>query len=219
MGTYIQTLSGRKFDFMCPDTDAVHPLDVAWALSGINRFTGHTRPFYSVAQHCVRVSNMVPHELALEGLLHDAAEAYLGDISTPLKNALDIYSNGSFRKFEANVEEVVAISLGVRPGKMDPRVKKWDLIDFAIARRDLMPACEHDYIDYGISIPPLPTLEVMKPEEAFYEFILRWVALDPSKGKVFLHALRGFRPGKANWHRRGNDHEGRLSERESSVPR
>jgi uncharacterized protein len=112
---WIQTVSGRKFDFLIPDVDSVYPFDVAWALSGINRFTGHTMPYYSVAQHCVRVSYMVQKEFALQGLLHDAAEAYIGDISTPLKQALDTISRGRFKLFERNVEEVVAKALGVVP--------------------------------------------------------------------------------------------------------
>lgn len=192
-GTYISTMTGRKFDFLYPDTESVHPLDVAWALSNILRFTGHTKPGYTVAQHCIRVSHMVPKELALEGLLHDAAEAYIGDISTPLKNALDVHSNGAFRIFERNVEDVVSMALGVRPGKMAPEVKKADMIDFAIARRDLMPACEKDYIDYGIIIPPLPRLEVMSSVDVFDAFVKRWVELDPSKRKVFQDAIRGLR--------------------------
>jgi hypothetical protein len=186
---HISTVTGREFDFLQPDTDSVHPFDIAWALSGINRFTGHTFPFYSVAQHAVRVSYSVPKEFALQGLLHDAAEAYIGDISTPLKRAIDAVSNGAFKRFERNVEEVVAAALGVPP-PMPPEVKRWDYIDFAIARRDLMPMAKKDW---DCTIPPQPKLEVMSSLEAFHAFINRWVELDPSKRKDLLDALRRFR--------------------------
>lgn len=57
---------------------------IATALSNINRYTGHVGQ-YSVAQHCVLVSQQLPHGLKLSGLLHDATETYIGDVSAPLK--------------------------------------------------------------------------------------------------------------------------------------
>jgi len=67
--------------------------DIAHALGNQCRFNGHTMDFYSVAQHCVRVADLLdrrgyPLELQLFGLLHDAGEAYLGDITVPVQRAV-----------------------------------------------------------------------------------------------------------------------------------
>lgn len=63
---------------------------IASALSHINRFNGHVGA-YSVAQHCTLVALELPRELRLPGLLHDASEAYLGDVTSPLKAMLPGY--------------------------------------------------------------------------------------------------------------------------------
>ena len=74
MESYIETVSGRKFYFLNPNPEDIDIEDIAHALSMQCRFTGHTKWFYSVAEHAIWVSYLVPVHLALEGLLHDASE-------------------------------------------------------------------------------------------------------------------------------------------------
>ena len=91
IGDWMLTYSGRRFYPLDPVPDDIHILDVAHSLSNLCRFTGHCSQFYSVAQHSVLVSLNVPKGLEMWGLLHDAHEAYIGDIGRPLKRSLMAY--------------------------------------------------------------------------------------------------------------------------------
>lgn len=87
-GDWLETYTNKAFYFSDPRPEMVCLPDIAHALAHTCRFNGHTKRFYSVAEHCVLVSHYVPLHRAAEGLLHDAAEAYYGDIPRPLKQAL-----------------------------------------------------------------------------------------------------------------------------------
>ncbi len=87
----IKTISGDYFPLTAPETYQFKIGDIAHSLSMICRYTGHCLYHYSVAQHSLLVSYMVPAHLAMEALLHDAAEAYLGDVASPLKSLLPEY--------------------------------------------------------------------------------------------------------------------------------
>ena len=130
--------SGIEFDLMAPKPEMVDIADIAHALAHICRFTGHTSAFYSVAQHSVMASYRVPREHALAALMHDAAEAYIGDVAAPLKALLPDY-----RAIERRVELAVALKFDL-PLEMPPEVKHADLVMLATEKRDFMPAtAEH----------------------------------------------------------------------------
>jgi len=82
------TNSGLLVNLHKPTEDMICIEDIASALSKICRFGGHSSAFYSVAQHSVIVMALGSPYLCREALLHDAAEAYLGDVIKPLKNIL-----------------------------------------------------------------------------------------------------------------------------------
>lgn len=82
---YFTTISGKNVDLYRPLPSMISLEDIAHALSLICRFNGHVHKFYSVAEHSVLLSKLVPEEYALSALFHDAAEAYTGDITRPMR--------------------------------------------------------------------------------------------------------------------------------------
>lgn len=132
MLTELLTCSGKYFNFMEPENSSVDIEDIAHALSNICRFGGHTRSFYSVAQHCVMVSEIVSESVQLQALLHDASEAFVGDVIKPLKDQMPNYE-----LIEAKVQSAIYRHFGLSE-MMSPEIKKADRILLATERRDLM---------------------------------------------------------------------------------
>ncbi|MDP2665205.1 MAG: phosphohydrolase [bacterium] len=110
---WIQTFTGKKFDPIDPDPALINIRDIAHALSNQCRYAGHTREFYSVAEHSVHVAQELERNnpkspaLWLAGLLHDAAEAYLTDLPRPIKKYVL-----SFSTFENRLLEVISKKYG-----------------------------------------------------------------------------------------------------------
>lgn len=100
IGSTIRTWTGRYFDVANPRAEDICIDDIAHALSLICRYNGHIDEFYSVAQHSILVASILPRELQLCGLLHDASEAYFADVVRPAKRLLREYKtleNGVLR--------------------------------------------------------------------------------------------------------------------------
>lgn len=106
-GDWMQTFTGRRFYPMDPQAADVDPVDIAHALSLICRYGGHTTSFYSVAEHSVLLSHAVPNRHALWALLHDAGEAYVGDMVRPLKRSMGLYRQ---------VEDAILVAIAERFG-------------------------------------------------------------------------------------------------------
>jgi len=165
----IQTASGIYFDLLAPRVADVSILDIARALSQINRYTGHTRAPYSVAEHSVRASRLVDPQYALVALLHDAHEAYVGDVSRPLKAVMPIY-----REIELGVQLVVLEAFGLET--WIPTQVKWaDRYMLAWERRDLMLEQETPWAATAdIEVKYAPRLDPWTADEAMEQFLARF---------------------------------------------
>ena len=169
---WIQTRSDRKFRPLDPDPAAIDVGDIAHSLALQCRFNGHCRTFYSVADHCVRVSRVVPAEHALWGLMHDAAEAYLADLPRPIKVQMP-----SYREAEDRLLQVIARRFGL-PWPLPEAVHLADNVLLATEQRDLMgPPPE----PWGLTEGPLPDRIVpLSPEEGRAAFLARFEELTRS---------------------------------------
>lgn len=154
--TWIETVSGRQFYPLNPDPSQVCIHDIAHALSNMARYNGHTREFYSVAQHSVLVSRLVAPYLALPALLHDASEAYIADITSPIKPYIAGYRDIEDRIMAA-VYEAFDYTLTEDEHK---QIKVADITALVTERRDLMAharewAAAKDFVPHPARIEPL----------------------------------------------------------------
>jgi uncharacterized protein len=138
--TWINTATGRRFNLAEPEAADVAIEDVVLSLGKICRFLGHTRQFYSVLQHSVYVARISTPGDTYAALLHDAAEAYIGDIVSPVGRQLIRISGGLYSGWKKRIEAVVAEALFV-PWPMPPAVAIADKVVLATEARDLFPGC------------------------------------------------------------------------------
>lgn len=132
-GGWICTYTGKRFYPLDPRPEDIDINDIIHALSQLCRFAGHCSSFYSVAQHCVLVSLMCPEEDALWGLLHDASEAYLIDVPSPLKKCPEF---AFYREAEAKLMAVICDTFKLGRDE-PPSVKLADKRILATEARDL----------------------------------------------------------------------------------
>jgi hypothetical protein len=168
----IWTVEGVFFDYdnMEESAKLITIRSIAVALSNQCRYVGQIEEFYSVAQHSVAVSYMVPEEDALAALMHDAPEAVLHDVNSPLKRRLSEY-----RDLERQAERAIFSRFGL-PLELTPNIHMADQIMLATETRDLRPRNTHTYAvqPHRDRVVPLPA------REARALFMLRYMSLGGS---------------------------------------
>lgn len=186
---WIQTRSGRRFSLSEPRPEDVDLEDVAWHLSLLCRFTGAAGRFYSVAEHSLHVAAVAERQCpgaGAWGLLHDAAEAYVGDLSAPLRGLPEL---AGYRTVYQRVERVILERFALAPTALqEEAVQHVDLLLLAAEREVFMTGG-------ALPAPPWPGLPASDPE---IEAVLRVGGLwrcrrRPSAVRdLFLSAARGY---------------------------
>ncbi len=180
---WIQTYSGRRFSPVNPDPKSIVLQDIAHSLSMQCRFSGHSKKFYSVAQHSVLVSYICDSADALWGLLHDASEAYCVDIPRPLKQSGLLQG---YIDIENAVQQAVCHRFNLSP--IEPSsVKIADKQLLATEARDLMTP---HHCDWHNLIEPLPFLiEPWGQQQAENLFIKRFFEITKAPNSYFDYYL------------------------------
>lgn len=173
-GEWFITRSGKQFFIQNPRPEDVDIKDIAHALSNLCRFGGHCSHFYSVAQHSLMVCDMLPPALKLHGLLHDATEAYLGDVIRPLKRLMPTYS-----VLEKNLSNVIASAFGlhVLPERDYTHIKDADNTALMIERASLIKPGGPEWVEEAWAIKDPPKVLVMHPHAAEHLFLKRFEQL------------------------------------------
>lgn len=116
----MNTYTGLKFNILDPHPDQINIQDIAKGLANTCHFGGQVKSFFSVAQHSMMVMELAPDDLIKEALLHDAAEAYVGDCIKPLKVLLPEY-----QAIEKRILEVIFERFGLDITRL-PEIKPMD---------------------------------------------------------------------------------------------
>ncbi len=177
-GPYIKTYSGRVFYLNDPQPEDIHVADIARNLAGINRYTGSSR--FSVAQHCVVAALMAEKfypdraYLPAQMLIHDADEAYYGDVSSPLKSLLKEYRELEDRAQEA-VEEAFELAFIDEPTVKEVDFRMW------LTEREILFDGRHGDNDYDGPLKPFPVDPTMR-------FLFEsWGDVDAEKAWLMMH--------------------------------
>lgn len=174
MSNCIHLFTGGHFSFECPEASVYTISDIAHNLSHINRFTGSSEVAYNVAQHSIYVSLYLeqqgyPISTQLAGLMHDSSEAFLNDISKPLKQLLPDY-----RKIEYKCEKAIFEKYGLL-FPMEACIKDADNAVFVAERAQLQPLCPQGLIYNGKKVDAAPFHIVpWSAKKSYQQFLKRY---------------------------------------------
>lgn len=172
--TWMQTGSNQELDFGAEQWIVLPVEMIARALSNICRYNGHCSRYYSVAEHSILISRMVPEALALAALLHDASEAYVGDMPTGLKRFMGL----NFKDIEHKATQAVSRGYGIPMEQLEsPVIKGFDKRILGDEAKVLMPP--HEFWEKFVQEhePTGVKLECWPPDIANAKFLERFAEL------------------------------------------
>jgi hypothetical protein len=162
---HFNTISGIKFSIFDPKPEQIYIQDIAHGLSYNSHFGGQTPEFFSITQHCLLVVSLLPKdadiELKLMALMHDAAEAYIGDMIKPLKVHFP-----KFKEIEDRIMEAIAAKFGLNLDYMKD-VKEYDI--------------KAQEIEYRAFYEKSIDMDYLCPDAALHTFIRKFAILINSK--------------------------------------
>lgn len=192
--TWILTAHGHQVNMREPRPAQMVMADIAHHLSLINRFCGATSRPYSVAEHSLLVAEIAERELGLDvhgtmaALMHDAHEAWVGDVSTPLKTEIGMAWTNVEIRFERAVQS--AFALHTAADRYRSAIKRADLMALATERRDLLPADTTPWAGLA-GIEPVGWVDLDTPDRASFSWRdWRQAFIDRSDELDFARQLR-----------------------------
>lgn len=153
---FIETFTNKYFPPFDAKPELICLEDIAHALSNQCRFSGHTKRFYSVAEHAWLCSYYAPVHLAAEALMHDAAEAYLIDIPRPLKMYVQFFISDvrqfSYYQAEESLLKVIGDKYEL---KLHPQSETVTKLDNTLLVREYLTLINENLPPGLTGVPPL----------------------------------------------------------------
>lgn len=164
---WIQTYSGKFYQYLKRNAHNIVIEDIAHALSLICRFSGQCREFYSVAQHCCIAHDYADSDIKLETLLHDASEAYISDIPRPIKQIIPEIKE---------LEQFIQVQVASRFKFRWPTMGRIEILDSQLLLAEAQQLFDHPIAWKIEGLDPLDIgpLYCWKPKVAETEFLQRF---------------------------------------------
>ena len=177
-GPTIATYSKSYFNFVDPDSTPVELVDIARGLANTCRYGGQVSRFYSVAEHSVLASYLVEPEHAYDALMHDAAEAFIGDMPKPLKVMLPDYM-----RFEEIVENSIFRQFSVT-NPLPQEIKTVDIQMLILEKEQLLGNYDLWSWTEGVPRPRHIEIKCWSPSAAYAQFLARYSEVRGAMGLV-----------------------------------
>lgn len=167
----IKVAAGHYIDLVNPDPDSIEIKSIAAALSKICRFGGHCPKFYSVAEHCIHATEMAYHEGYTDDalaavFLHDAAEAYIGDMVKPLKVTMPQYAEA-----EKRMEAAIQAAFNVDFLKWADVIKRFDRAMLKAEKVTMWPEDTEKWAGFGEVEDRVVQFQFWDPVQAESQFL------------------------------------------------